>query len=259
MRTINSGEMEIFAQSTLRLIKTARVSMDTIASVLIDVQSRLDNASGAKIFARVVEDSDLLSQSFSDGSGGADSTSKAAAPVDDGNMFFDKIGGNGQKKVETSPEVEQEGEGHNDKDAAKGAEVQGANGDHIIGGNETMGDDTAASPKHDNAATTAADNEGKVEGSGKQKKSSKAQKVGNIIEPADAHVDDTAREDGGRMDNDDQRSESNLTHSEGAYAEYNSWPRDLKIYDQIKTTLFNGVRKDMLKCLSQGEETKSGH
>jgi len=77
-----------------------------------------------------------------------------------------------------------------------------------------------------------------------------------IAEPNLADGAAAAEAEDGGIGSNDQPSEANPTKWQDIYAEYYSWPRNLKIYDEIETTLYNGVRRDMLKCLSQAEETK---
>jgi hypothetical protein len=71
----------------------------------------------------------------------------------------------------------------------------------------------------------------------------------------DLHDTEAARDDDDPVVNDDQPSEVNPTKWRDTYAEYKSWPRDLKVYGKINLILHNGVRKDMLKCLRKSEVT----
>ena len=71
----------------------------------------------------------------------------------------------------------------------------------------------------------------------------------------DLHDTEAAGDDDDPVVNDGQPSEVNLTKWRDTYAEYKSWPRDLKIYRKINLILHNGVRKGMLICLRKSEVT----
>jgi hypothetical protein len=128
---------------------------------------------------------------------------------------------------------------------------------------DAMEVDTAAVARDNDIAAMevkADNNQETVEVARKQTEDEKPQ-----IEKGDAGISEPNRtdetitavaEDGGIGSN-DQPSEANPTKWQDIYAEYYSWPRNLKIYDEIEMTLYNCVRRDMLKCLSQAEETKS--
>lgn len=257
---VDNDDFGVFEQVTPRPIKRAQMDMGTLGGALVDVESGRDNASSPEVAPPTIEGSDPVAIVSPSGRAEKGDTGKAAGIKDEEKLVMMWV-----DDAETVGHKDHFGnDGLNEKlvlmwvDGAERVEDKDHFGnDGFIEGN-AMGDTATTAREDANADIGLADNKGQehVGGSGKPIKSKRAPKKGDSIEAANAAKHDVthgkipAGVNDDLMENDDQPSRSNPTRWQDAYAEYQSWPRDLKIYDEIGTKLINGFRNDMLKCLS---------
>ena len=105
---------------------------------------------------------------------------------------------------------------------------------------------------------TADNHQESVQGSDNQTEGEKVPKDADVLEGADSDEVDNPEEEKAAQEEDDnvnQPIETNPTKWRDDYAEYKSWSRTLKIYGKVDLIFHNGLRRDMLKRLSQSEVT----
>jgi hypothetical protein len=270
---IDSIEFELVLEPTPRPIKRARMDMGALSGALFNVQSVRESNSGAQAFAPIIEMGDPSTYDSLGGSGDERNFEPAPTPKSGGKLVTTNVESNDQTKIESPPKHAEAGasEPNGDVDTAEAAGPDNVDQDcfHQEDNSakehedDAMNDDAvegtvaASSNNDDDTAMDIAPNNDQKEAEGSRKGDEAGEERTDVQatnNPQANHADGNTAAGQHVSENEQKSGEANPTEWQDIYAEYYSWPRDLKFYDEIKTTLYNGIRRDMLECLSQAEE-----